>query len=344
MKLDKLTQELIDIESVTGDENIILDFIEEYLQNSEFSGEIIRNNGGIIAYYPSSESSIALVGHVDTVPIDPNQVFINDASKIYGRGSVDMKSGIAVMLEVLTKNFKDVLAVFYTAEEGPMVNNGLELLMPILKNDFNLEFAVILEPTNGEVQLGCLGSANADLQINGKSAHSARPWMGENPIFKLSEVINFIHDNEIEEHSIDGLLFKQIITATTISGGSANNVIPSYVNLNINFRFLPTQNEVEAAKFLIDTFSKYGDIKIKNTSNGALPNLQSQNVKDFISITGAEVTPKQAWTDIARFTKENIPAVNYGPGNPLLAHSPDEFVNTNQIVESYELIVKYLKG
>ena len=344
MKLDKLTQELIVIESVTGDENKILDFIEEYLQNSEFSGEIIRNNGGIIAYYPSSESSIALVGHVDTVPIDPNQVFINDASKIYGRGSVDMKSGIAVMLEVLTKNFKDVLAVFYTAEEGPMVNNGLELLMPILKNDFNLEFAVILEPTNGEVQLGCLGSANADLQINGKSAHSARPWMGENPIFKLSEVINFIHDNEIEEHSIDGLLFKQIITATTISGGSANNVIPSYVNLNINFRFLPTQNEVEAAKFLIDTFSKYGDIKIKNTSNGALPNLQSQKVKDFISITGAEVTPKQAWTDIARFTKENIPAVNYGPGNPLLAHSPDEFVNTNQIVESYELIVKYLKG
>lgn len=344
MKLDKLTQELIVIESVTGDENKILDFIEEYLQNSEFSGEIIRNNGGIIAYYPSSESSIALVGHVDTVPIDPNQVFINDTSKIYGRGSVDMKSGIAVMLEVLTKNFKDVLAVFYTAEEGPMVNNGLELLMPILKNDFNLEFAVILEPTNGEVQLGCLGSANADLQINGKSAHSARPWMGENPIFKLSEVINFIHDNEIEEHSIDGLLFKQIITATTISGGSANNVIPSYVNLNINFRFLPTQNEVEAAKFLIDTFSKYGDIKIKNTSNGALPNLQSQKVKDFISITGTEVTPKQAWTDIARFTKENIPAVNYGPGNPLLAHSPDEFVNTNQIVESYELIVKYLKG
>ena len=344
MKLDKLTQELIVIESVTGDENKILDFIEEYLQNSEFSGEIIRNNGGIIAYYPSSESSIALVGHVDTVPIDPNQVFINDTSKIYGRGSVDMKSGIAVMLEVLTKNFKDVLAVFYTAEEGPMVNNGLELLMPILKNDFNLEFAVILEPTNGEVQLGCLGSANADLQINGKSAHSARPWMGENPIFKLSEVINFIHNNEIEEHSIDGLLFKQIITATTISGGSANNVIPSYVNLNINYRFLPTQNEVEAAQFLTDTFSKYGDIKIKNTSNGALPNLQSQKVKDFISITGTEVTPKQAWTDIARFTKENIPAVNYGPGNPLLAHSPDEFVNTNQIVESYELIVKYLKG
>jgi succinyl-diaminopimelate desuccinylase len=344
LKLDKLTQELIVIESVTGDENKILDFIEEYLQNSEFSGEIIRNNGGIIAYYPSSESSIALVGHVDTVPVDPKQVFINDTSKIYGRGSVDMKSGIAVMLEVLTKNFKDVLAVFYTAEEGPMVNNGLELLMPILKNDFNLEFAVILEPTNGEVQLGCLGSANADLQINGKSAHSARPWMGENPIFKLSEVINFIHDNEIEEHSIDGLLFKQIITATTISGGSANNVIPSYVNLNINYRFLPTQNEDEAAKFLTDTFSKYGDIKIKNTSNGALPNLQSQNVKDFISITGAEVTPKQAWTDIARFTKENIPAVNYGPGNPLLAHSPDEFVNTNQIVESYELIVKYLKG
>ena len=344
MKLDKLTEELIAIKSVTGDENKILDFIENYLINSDFSGEIIRNNGGIIAHYPSSDSNIALVGHVDTVPFDPTQVVIEDTSKVYGRGSVDMKAGIAVMLQVLTSNFENIVAVFYTAEEGPMVNNGLELLMPILKSDFNLEFAVILEPTNGEVQLGCLGSVNADLQIDGKSSHSARPWMGENPILKLSEVIGFINENQIEEHTIDGLLFKQIITVTTISGGSANNVIPSHVNLNINFRFLPTQTESEASKLLADTFAKFGTIKIKNSSNGALPNLESQKVKDFIKITGADVTPKQAWTDIARFSQENIPAVNYGPGDPVLAHSPDEFVNTSQIVESYESIVRYLKG
>jgi succinyl-diaminopimelate desuccinylase len=344
LKLDKLTHELIAIESVTGDENKILDYIEQYLASSEFSGEIIRNKGGIIAYHPTSSSSTALVGHVDTVPIDNNQVFHEDFSKVYGRGSVDMKSGLAVMLEVLANNFKDVVAVFYTAEEGPMVNNGLEILMPILKKDFNLEFAIILEPTDGEVQLGCLGSVNADLQINGKSAHSARPWMGENPILKMSKVINFIQNNEIEEHTIDGLLFKQVITATKISGGSANNVIPSHLNLNINFRFLPTQNELEASKFITDTFSKYGDINIKNSSNGAMPNLQSNHVKNFIKNTNAEVTPKQAWTDIARFSQEGIPAVNFGPGNPLLAHSPDEFVNTSQIVESYESIVKYLKG
>lgn len=344
MNLDKLTEELIAIESVTGEENKILDFIEQYLHSSEFTGELIRNKGGIIAHHPSEASKIALVGHVDTVPIDLNQLQINDSNKIYGRGSVDMKSGIAVMLEILAKNYQNVVAVFYTAEEGPMVNNGLEVLMPILKKDFKIDFAVILEPTNSEVQLGCLGSVNADLQINGKSSHSARPWMGENPILKLSEVINFIQNNEIEEHIIEGLIYKQIITVTTISGGSANNVIPSHINLNVNFRFLPTQNEVEAAQFITNTFSKYGDITIKNTSNGALPNLQSQIVKDFINITGAEVTPKQAWTDIARFSYENIPAVNYGPGNPLLAHSPDEFVNTSQIVESYESIVKYLEG
>ena len=210
MKLDKLTHELIAIESVTGDENKILDYIEQYLASSEFSGEIIRNNGGIIAYHPSSSSSTALVGHVDTVPIDNNQVFQEDLSKVYGRGSVDMKSGLAVMLEVLTNNFKDVVAVFYTAEEGPMADNGLEILMPILNRDFNLEFAIILEPTDGEVQLGCLGSVNADLQINGKSAHSARPWMGENPILKMSEVINFIQDNEIEEHTIDGYYLSKL--------------------------------------------------------------------------------------------------------------------------------------
>ena len=344
MKLDKLTEELIAIESVTGEENKILDFIEQYLNTSQFSGEVIRNSGGIIAYHPSVSQQIALVGHVDTVPIDSNQIYMTDTTKIYGRGSVDMKSGIAVMLEVLSNNFQNVVAVFYTAEEGPMVNNGLEELMPILKKDFDIDFAVILEPTNGEVQLGCLGSVNADLKITGKSAHSARPWMGENPILKLSEVINFIQNNEIQEHIIDGLTYKQIITLTTISGGSANNVIPSHINLNINFRFLPTQSEEQAANFITDTFSEYGEVSIKNTSNGALPNLQSVKIKDFINTTGAEVTPKQAWTDIARFSYENIPAVNFGPGDPLLAHSPDEFVNTSQIVESYESIVEYLKG
>ena len=344
MKLEKLTEQLISIESVTGEENEILDFIEEYLKKSPFSGEIIRNGGGIIAYHPTDGLKIALVGHVDTVPIDSNQTYVTDASKIYGRGSVDMKSGIAVMLEVLSNNLENVVSVFYTAEEGPMVNNGLEVLMPILKNDFDVGFAIILEPTNGEVQLGCLGSVNADLKIIGKSAHSARPWMGTNPILKMSEVINYIQNNEIQEHVIDGLTFKQIITLTTISGGSANNVIPSHLNMNINYRFLPTQNEEQAAKFLIDTFSEYGEVSIKNTSNGALPNLQSTKIKEFIDITGAEVTPKQAWTDIARFSYENIPAVNYGPGDPLLAHSPDEFVNMSQIVESYESIVEYLKG
>ncbi len=344
MSLDKLTRELIAIQSVTGNEVEILDFIERELSNSGFSGTILRNEGGIIAYYPSSKSSIALIGHVDTVPIDESQVIDDDDSKIYGRGSVDMKSGVAVMLKIMSNNFENVAAIFYTSEEGPMVDNGLEILMPILQKDFNLEFAIILEPTNGEVQLGCLGSVNADLQINGKSAHSARPWMGENPIFKLPEVINYIQNNEVEDNIIDGLLFKKIISATTITGGTANNVIPSHINININYRFLPTSDENEAAEFIIESFSKFGEVTIKNTSNGALPNLESQNIKNFIASTGAKVTPKQAWTDIARFYKEGIPAVNYGPGDPLLAHSPDEFVNTDQIVESYESIVKYLES
>ena len=168
--------------------------------------------------------------------------------------------------------------------------------------------------------------------------------MGDNPILKLTDLIEYIQANGIEESVIDGLVFKRIISVTTIQGGSANNVIPSHLNININYRFLPTSNEVEASEFINKTFSKFGDIEIKNTSNGALPNLDSQVVKDFIESTGAVVTPKQAWTDIARFSEEGIPAVNFGPGDPLLAHSPDEVVNTNQIVESYESIVKYLES
>ena len=343
MNLEQLTETLIDIESVTGNEGEVLSFIEDYLVKNKFSGEIIKNEGGLIAYHSKEKSKIALVGHVDTVPFADDQKRLSDSEKISGRGAVDMKSGIAVMLNTLIGENSNEVGVFYTAEEGPIKENGLEVLMPILQSDFDIEFAIVMEPTNLECQLGCLGALNAELKIKGISSHSARPWIGDNPIFKLDEVLDFLKENEIKEHKIEGLDFKEVISVTKINGGIANNVIPAEINININYRFLPTISNNEAKKYIEKIFGKFGEIKIADVANGAMPNLESKAVKSFIETTKVDTKPKQAWTDIARFSEANIPAINFGPGDPLLAHTANEFVNKNEILESYKLLLLYLK-
>ena len=161
-------------------------------RDNNFQGEIRRNSGGILAIPNKSSKNIALVGHVDTVPVVPNQQYEFDNDDfIGGRGSVDMKGGIAVMLQSLIENSSEIIGVFYTAEESSFENNGLNIIMPMLLSDFDIEFAIILEPTDNEIQLGCLGALNATLTINGKAAHSARPWVGDNPIYKIKDLIEF---------------------------------------------------------------------------------------------------------------------------------------------------------
>ena len=344
MKLEQLTETLIDIESVTGNEQEILTFIEDYLIKNKFTGEIIKNDGGLIAYHSKSNSKVALVGHVDTVPIVDDQERLSDSEKISGRGAVDMKSGIAVMINTLLDEKSNEVGIFYTAEEGPIKENGLEILMPTLLSEFNIEFAIIMEPTNLECQLGCLGTLNAELTINGKSSHSARPWIGDNPILKMNELLVFLKENEVKEHKIEGLDFKEVISATKIRGGIANNVLPSDIKLNINYRFPPTLTNIEAKNYIMESLGKFGAVEIGDIANGAMPNLESKHVQAFIDTTKVTTQSKQAWTDIARFSKENIPAVNFGPGDPLLAHTSNEFVNKNQILESYKLLLSYLKS
>ena len=334
---------LISIESETGKEDNILDFIEKFLEDNNFQGEIRRNSGGILAIPNKSSKNIALVGHVDTVPVVPNQQYEFDNDDfIGGRGSVDMKGGIAVMLQSLIENSSEIIGVFYTAEESSFENNGLNIIMPMLLSDFDIEFAIILEPTDNEIQLGCLGALNATLTINGKAAHSARPWVGDNPIYKIKDLIKLVEDNEINEIEIDGLNFKQVMSITKISSGIANNVIPETLKLNLNFRYSPELNGTQASSFIKDLFPDTVEVEVLNTSDGAMPNKSDEKVSEFIKTTGAIVQPKQAWTDIARFYEHKIPCLNFGPGDPLLAHATNEHISKKQLLESYELLSSYL--
>jgi succinyl-diaminopimelate desuccinylase len=184
---------------------------------------------------------------------------------------------------------------------------------------------------------------NATLTLHGKAAHSARPWVGENPVYKVNEVVKLVQDNEITELDIDGLQFKQVMSITKISSGIANNVIPEDLKLNLNFRYSPEINGETASEYIRDLFSNHSDVDIVNTSDGAMPNMVESEINYFIEKTGAVVQPKQAWTDIARFYQNNIPCLNFGPGDPLLAHATNEHISKRQLLESYELLSNYFK-
>jgi len=344
LSVDTTLQKLINISSVTGDEVLILDFIEEFLSKNNFSGELIRNDGGIIAIPKNSSQKIALVGHVDTVPLSKTQKLkFDDIDLISGRGSVDMKGGISIILHSLVEENQDIIGVFYTAEEGPYEMNGLGELMPTILSNKNLEFSIILEPTNCEIELGCLGTLNANIKLKGIAAHSARPWVGENPIYKIGDISKKVSDNEITLLDIEGLEFKQVLSITKVSSGIANNVIPDEAILNINFRFSPEMTNDDAQNFINNMFSEFGEIEITSSSEGAMPNMENSNIKNFISSTGLSPNPKQAWTDIARFYSHGIASVNFGPGDPLLAHTADEHVSKKQLLESYELLMNFLR-
>ena len=217
-------EDLISINSVTGDEESILNFIEDFLIKNNFNGEVVRNDGGIIAVPVDSSKKVALVGHVDTVPVSDTQINTTDNDDlIVGRGTVDMKGGVAVILHALINEGKDIVGVFYTAEEGPYDKNGLGILMPILLSYSELEIAIIMEPTNNQIELGCLGALNATLQINGTAAHSARPWVGKNPIYDISKVTEVVLKNEILDLDIEGLNYKQVLSITKLSEGIAKS-------------------------------------------------------------------------------------------------------------------------
>ncbi len=338
-------EDLISINSVTGDEESILDFIEDFLIKNNFNGEVVRNDGGIIAVPVDSSKKVALVGHVDTVPVSDTQINTTDNDDlVVGRGTVDMKGGVAVILHALINEGKDIVGVFYTAEEGPYDKNGLGILMPILLSYSELEIAIIMEPTNNQIELGCLGALNATLQINGTAAHSARPWVGKNPIYDISKVTEAVLENEILDLDIEGLNYKQVLSITKLSAGIANNVIPGNLTMNINFRYSPEMDSSQARETIDNLFSEYGEITFVSASDGAMPNIKNVHISDFISKTKLDAKPKQAWTDIARFYEAKIASLNFGPGDPLLAHTSDERISKKQLVESYELLIRYLKG
>ena len=343
--LADLTAALIDIPSVSGEEAALADAIEEALRDQAPHLTITRDGNSIIARTELGRPSrVVLAGHIDTVPIADNVPSFVEGERLYGCGSTDMKSGVAIQLHLavtLTDPRADLTFFFYECEEVEAARNGLARIAKNSPEQLTADFAILLEPTSGLVEGGCQGTMRAEVTVRGVRAHSARAWLGENAIHEAHEILTALAGYEAERVMVDGLEYREGLQAVAIKGGVAGNVIPDELVLTVNYRFAPSKSEADAERFLRRFFDGYA-LNIVDRAPGALPGLNVPIAQDFIAAVGEPPAPKFGWTDVARFSALGIPAVNFGPGNPALAHTEDENVDIALIYEGASTLLKWL--
>ncbi|WP_372968149.1 succinyl-diaminopimelate desuccinylase [Microbacterium sp.] len=332
-----LTRAICDIPSVSGDEQTLADAIEEAI--SAYSHlEVIRHGNTIVARTNLGRAQrVAIAGHIDTVPINGNvptrDVEIDGVPYLWGRGTVDMKSGTAVQLKLaaeLADPSVDITWMWYDNEEVEASKNGLALLAAVRPDLFQADFAILGEPSNGQVEGGCNGTMRAIVRTTGVRAHAARAWIGENAIHRAAPILARLAEYRAREVPVEGLLYRESMSAVRITGGVAGNVIPDACEVEVNYRFAPSKSAADAEAHIRNLLAGF-DVEITDAAEGARPGLDAPIAQEFVAAVGAEPRPKYGWTDVARFSALGIPAVNYGPGDPHLAHHDEERVPLAQI-------------
>ena len=335
--LVELTRAVCDIESVSGNEKELADAIESALAKYSHL-EVIRDGDAIVARTNFGHATrVVIAGHIDTVPVADNLPIkllpMEREQVLWGRGTVDMKAGVAVQLKLaatLNKTNTDVTWVFYDHEEVEASLNGLGRIARNRPDLLDASFAVLCEPSNAQVEGGCNGTIRVEVRARGVKAHSARSWMGKNAVHASAEILNRLNAYEPQSVEVDGLVYRESMNAVLISGGMATNVIPDECVVTVNYRFAPSKTGEEAAAHLCELFDGF-EIAMTDLSEGARPGLDRPEAAAFGAATGSEPKPKYGWTDVARFSALGIPAVNFGPGDPNKAHADDENVPVSQI-------------
>ena len=348
MKIDQeigaLTLDLVNIASVSQDEQAIADSIQAALVEVKHL-KVSRINNSIIAQTNfGSNQRVVIAGHLDTVPANNNFPGKKTSTEIIGLGSVDMKSGIAAALKLaaaVTNAKYDVTYLFYESEEIETKYNGLELITKQAKDLFNCDFAILMEPTNGIIEVGCQGTLRFQVSARGTRSHSARWWNGENAIHALTPVLEILNSYKSREPIIDGHKFREGLQAVKINGGVAGNVVPDEVTMTINHRFAPDITPAQAEENMKKLFKDF-NFQLLDVASGAPTGLNNELIKDFVSKIGTAIAPKFGWTDVARFAAAGIPAINFGPGDPNLAHHPDEAVKIKQIEDVFASLKDWL--
>jgi len=332
-----LTRQICDIESVSGNEGALADAIETALTGFAHL-EIIRDGDTIVARTNLGRAQrVVIAGHIDTVPLNENLPTrfetIDGVEYLWGRGTVDMKAGVAVQLKLaaeLVAPGVDVTWMWYDHEEVADALNGLGRLARNRPDLFEGDFAILGEPTNSAVEGGCNGNIRVEVRTFGLRAHSARAWVGDNAIHRAAPILNLLAAYEPRQVEVEGLVYREGLNAVGISGGIAGNVIPDECMVHVNYRFAPSRTADEAEAHLRELFAEF-DVTVVDRAEGARPGLDAPLAKEFLLAVGGAAMPKYGWTDVARFSALGVPAVNYGPGDPLKAHADDERVAVDQI-------------
>lgn len=339
-----LTRALCDIASVSHQEEHLADLVETALRELGHL-EVLRHGNTVVARtHLGRPERVVLAGHLDTVPVNDNFPSRLDGDTLWGLGTCDMKGGDAVILRIaegVREPNRDITYVFYDAEEVEAEHNGLFKLSQSAPELLAADFAILMEPSNASVEAGCQGSLRVEVRTTGERAHAARSWRGSNAIHGAAEVLARLADYQARTPVIDGLEYHEGLNAVFISGGVAGNVVPDECVVTVNHRFAPDRTEAEALEYVRHFFHGY-DVTLTDSSPGALPGLDRPAAKDFVAAVGGQVAPKFGWTDVARFTALGVPAVNFGPGDPLYAHKQDEHVPVADLVRSEQQLRRWL--
>ncbi|MDR0594248.1 MAG: succinyl-diaminopimelate desuccinylase [Bifidobacteriaceae bacterium] len=346
----ELALQLVDLPSVSGQEKALADAVEAALAALPHL-TCLRDGDTVVARTELGRGRRVIVaGHLDTVPVAANLPGRLADGVLWGRGSVDMKGGLAAMLTAAARAKtprSDVTWVFYDNEEVEAAKSGLGRVMRRHPEWVAGDFAILCEPTEGRLEGGCNGTVRVVVTARGKAAHAARPWTGANAIHRLAPALDALVRFEPAKIRVDGLDYREALNAVGVEGGLAPNVIPDRASLTVNYRFAPDKSESEALRILKALFSGY-EVEVADSAPAARPGLTSPDAERLAELVaasgGGEPRGKQGWTDVARLAAAGVPGVNLGPGDPSLAHQDDEACPAEQIDRVAGILLDYLEG
>ncbi|MGP3931566.1 succinyl-diaminopimelate desuccinylase [Nonomuraea sp. KM88] len=339
-----LTAAIVDIESVSGAERRLADEVERALSALPHL-KVDRSGETVVARTRAGRPERVLIaGHLDTVPVAANLPSRVEGDLLYGCGTSDMKAGVAVALKLaaaVPAPGRDITYVFYDCEEVEAERNGLTRVARDHPGWLAADFAVLMEPTDGVIEGGCQGTLRAEVTVTGKRAHSARSWLGVNAIHGIEPVLARLNAYEARRPVVDGLQFHEGLNAVGVRGGVAGNVIPDQCVVTVNYRFAPDLSIERAQEHVREVFDGF-EVAFVDAAPAARPGLTHPVAAAFTEAVGGTPRAKLGWTDVARFSALGVPTVNYGPGDPNLAHQQGEYVSLTKIVESERAMLDWL--
>jgi succinyl-diaminopimelate desuccinylase len=345
MELAERTLALCQIRSPVGLEEDIAAYVAREIRGERIGNAVVAGQVG------GGKPAVILAGHLDTVPLQEGDFPARrEGGRVHGRGASDMKGALAVMIELWNRLDRaalplDLVLVFYDREEGPIAENGLLPLLEARPDLRQAALALCLEPTDLALQLGCCGSLHATLTFSGKSAHSARPWQGENAIHKAGPLLTWLQQQQPHEVRIGELIFREVMSATRIEGFTGRNVVPAKCELNLNFRFAPGRSVEEAGAEVEALAARFGaGCRITDRAPSGPVILDNPLLQELRALTAAPVEAKQAWTDVAQLAAAGVPAANFGPGEQAQAHQKGESCGEEALHRAYQMLERFLTG